>query len=227
MKKPARAPGAPAKARPTTTGVAKATKARKTPHIAAKTSTKRVGRPRRKRKPRAYDSNFIGLALAYLDTLGGNVFAAAKQLHIPINTLRFWMDKRAGEPDISRARERGWDGINSQLETNVAALLAMTRAKARKAGLQECATSVGIYIDKMKVVYDVRVRAQSAGAQQSENPLIAAKDKYEKMVTDALERAAERGINITRDVVVAGIITRLPEAAQFIETGPTELGKVG
>ena len=131
---------------------------------------------------RQYSDEEKASALAALDANRGNVKATAQVLRIPASTLTRWRDGEGVVPAVADMREIKKADLADRLE-DLAHLITDTMPnKLADADLQKLATSLGITIDKMRLL-----REQATSISQN----LTDEQRVER-VADLLERARAR-----------------------------------
>lgn len=90
-------------------------------------------------------------ALAALDANGGNVSRTAQALGVPRKTLAEWRDGRTN-PEVAELRQEKKAGLADRLETIAHKLADSLPDKINQAELKDAATSLGIIVDKMRLL---------------------------------------------------------------------------
>jgi transposase-like protein len=99
---------------------------------------------------RSYTDDERGNALAALAANAGNVNKTARQMGIPVKTLRNWA-RGERHPESAQMGQRKKGPLADVFEELTRQLLGgMTPAKIAAATLQQLATSAGIAVDKMQ-----------------------------------------------------------------------------
>ena len=102
---------------------------------------------------RSYSDAQRAEALAALDANGGNTKQTARGIGIPEATLRGWAHgENPVSADIRDGKKRGLLG---ELRDLAEALVSAARDKIKDANLQQTMTSLGIAIDKARLLEDL------------------------------------------------------------------------
>ncbi len=140
----------------------------------------------KRRNPKRYSDNDRALALAALAANAGNITRTAKDLGIPAGTIRGWA-KGLCHPDVADLRDQKKPALADALEAVVRGMVAALPAKIEAAPFQQVATSIGILIDKMRLLRNEPTEiARTEGA--ANDPLTARIDS----LAAAFARAADR-----------------------------------
>lgn len=101
---------------------------------------------------RKYSDSERAAALAAVDLNGGNVDRTARDLGIPRKTLDEWVKGRSSNWEMAELRQAQKKDIADKIEDLVHIILDAMPDKVEKAGLSACAVSVGVGIDKMRLM---------------------------------------------------------------------------
>lgn len=100
---------------------------------------------------RRYSDSERATALAALAANGGNLDRTAKALGIPFTTLKQWADGTR-HPEASQMSEQKKEDMAAALEEVAWKLLRSLESKIDTAPLSQAATSMGIAIDKARLL---------------------------------------------------------------------------
>lgn len=118
----------------------------------------------KKSKPkRRYTDDERAAALAALAANGGNVFRTAAQLGIPATTIKNWA-KGYRHPEAAEMGEQKKGPMADALEAVAWKLLDSIPSKIAKATLAQVSTSMGISIDKARLL-----RGEPTNIEESRN----------------------------------------------------------
>lgn len=101
---------------------------------------------------RKYSDEDKATALAALDANGGNVKRTATELEIPRITLLGWADGRGVHPVVSELQQEKRGALAERLEEIAHKIVDILPDKLQDATLQQCATSLGIIVDKRQLL---------------------------------------------------------------------------
>lgn len=102
---------------------------------------------------RRYSDEDRSNALAALAANGGNVERTAKQLRIPETTLRHWA-RGERHPETAQMGEQKKGPLADAMEEVVFVLVGMMPEKAKDAPLKDIGVTVGIAVDKIRLLRD-------------------------------------------------------------------------
>jgi hypothetical protein len=111
------------------------------------------------RTKRQYSDAEKGEALATLDANKGNVRLTARICRVPEKTLADWRDGKGTPNAVADLRDVKKSDLADRFEEIVHQLLGAMPGKIEEATLLQCATTVGIAVDKM-----ILLRSQSTPA---------------------------------------------------------------
>jgi transposase-like protein len=103
---------------------------------------------------RHYSEAEKAVALAALDANGGNVRRTARQLGMPKQTLKLWARGRGIHEPVPQARVAQRAALADRLEEVAHQLLDSTLEKIEGAPLQAVFVSLGIAVEKMRLLRD-------------------------------------------------------------------------
>jgi hypothetical protein len=100
---------------------------------------------------RRYSDEDKAVALAALDANGGNLARAASETGVPRKTLAEWASGRVAD-GVADIRHQKKEDLADRLEAIAHALVDAIPGKVKDADLARIATSLGITIDKMRLL---------------------------------------------------------------------------
>jgi hypothetical protein len=103
---------------------------------------------------RRYSDDERASALAALDANGGDFSATARSTGVPRTTLIEWANGRA-HPAVSQIRQGKRGDLADELEGVAWKLVRAMPGKIDKAGLQQVAVSLGISVEKMRLLREL------------------------------------------------------------------------
>jgi transposase-like protein len=101
---------------------------------------------------RQYSDSLKAESLAALDANGGNVRATAATLGIPHKTLDDWANERGVNEEVAELRTGKREDLADRLEALAHTLLDSVAGKIHDANLSNVSVSMGIAIDKMRLL---------------------------------------------------------------------------
>lgn len=104
-----------------------------------------------RRKRKRYTDDDRANALAALAANGGNVKLTANQIDIPETTIRKWLSSEQ-HPEITKKGAQKKGPLSDYLEKIAWQLADSLPGKTDQSSLQQVATSLGIVIDKMRLL---------------------------------------------------------------------------
>lgn len=140
---------------------------------------------RTKPKRRYTDADRVN-ALAALKANGGNINLTSRQTGIPHTTIRYWANG-ARHPEAADQAEEAYEPLADRLELVAQQLVDAIPAKIGKANLVQIVTSIGIAVDKARLL---RGEATSISGR-AEQPIDLTKltdeelDEYERLIRKA------------------------------------------
>jgi transposase-like protein len=134
------------------------------------------------RERRRYSDSQKAEALAALDAKGGNVRATAIALGIPHKTLDCWANERGVHEEVAQMRTGKREDLADRLEALAHVLMDSIGDKISDANLSNVSVSLGIAIDKMRLL---REQPTSITAALTD-------DERAKRVNALLDRARAR-----------------------------------
>jgi len=99
-----------------------------------------------------YSDDDRALALAAIEANGGDIVKAARFCGIHVNTLRYWAKGGAVNKNTTKLRIQKKASIADRLEAIVHSLIDAMPDKIEEATLQQVSTSIGIAVDKMRLL---------------------------------------------------------------------------
>jgi hypothetical protein len=142
-----------------------------------------------KGKQREYSDVERANGLAALAANGGNVAMTARQLGVPRQTLQRWI-KPTDNEHVLRLRHEKKRDMADELERVAWLIIDSLPSKIKKAPLSQASTSMGIAIDKFRLL---RNEPTSIGTMTTDNePLDIEWDLLTRDERDILRKAVER-----------------------------------
>lgn len=120
--------------------------------------------------------------MAALAANANNVSQTARQLGIPAKTLENWA-KGTAHPEAAKNGEQKKAALADQLEEVAERITGAMPAKIKQAGLQQCAVSLGIAIEKMRLLREQPTSLPGTGVRLDVTLLSAEQlDQLERIV---------------------------------------------
>jgi hypothetical protein len=114
---------------------------------------------------RGYSDHQRAEALAVLDANGGALRQTSRDTGIPTSTLKLWRDEGV-HPDCAELCTEKKQSLADRLEALAHTLIDALPGKVTDASLQQAATSLGIAVDKMRLL-----RGEPTSIQESRQEL--------------------------------------------------------
>ncbi len=93
------------------------------------------------------------IALAAVDLNGGNIYRTARAIEIPYATLHGWVEERkSGSIKLSNFEREKRGDLATKLESLIHDLVEAMPGKVGKATLSQCAVTLGIAVDKTRIL---------------------------------------------------------------------------
>jgi len=117
-------------------------------------SKSKVNRRKRRRLAdrRWYTDEDKAAALAYLQSRGGVINRAAKELGIPVMTLGSWAAGKFIGPNVARQFRVAREALSAKFESVAHQMLDELPDKIEAASLRDLGTTLAVVIDKMKLL---------------------------------------------------------------------------
>lgn len=132
---------------------------------------------------RTYSDEEKAAALLALDANGGNVAKTAREARVPRKTLEEW-EKGRIHPAVANIRQHEREPLADRLEAMAHDLVDVMPDKLAEASLQQIALTLGIAVDKMRLL-----REQATAIQKNER--LTDEERADR-VAELLDRARAR-----------------------------------
>ena len=121
---------------------------------------------------RKYSDDEKAEALATLKAYDCDLKKTSNELDIPVGTLHFWLKSTEHHPTVVQNSEVHKQQIADRLESLVHDLISVAPGKIDEASLVQVMTSVGIAVDKMRILREQPTQIQSKVTHVNPDELI-------------------------------------------------------
>lgn len=154
---------------------------------------------------RQYSDNDKAKVLTCLKANGGNLSATAREMCISISTVRDWRDGHGIVPDVAEIQQGMEKPLAERLEALIDQIVGAMPFKVDKASLRDSGATVGVLIDKSRLLRDKPTQINENRSDLNETAIAAYATKFGLELVQARAEIAkvaqDAGIPLSSDAV--------------------------